>query len=236
MANFNLFGPKILEIEGGFVNHPNDPGGATNMGITWGTYQQWADELGAPNTFAAFQNMDEDTALTIYELGYWDAIQGDAIQNQSVAEIICDARINHPGTAVRIAQLLLQVAPDNVMGPITLAALNAANPQWFVNEYRKARESYYYYRANAGDEAPQGIDYAGWANVFAQWGIDQYNSMQVFLQGWLNRLDHFPYARIAGGAIATMLLLAWYFQKRESKIAGRKHRMNLHKNQKRRNA
>ena len=55
MANFNDAVKKVLDAEGGFVNHPNDPGGATNFGITLNTYQTWMrKKTGNPNYLSYF--------------------------------------------------------------------------------------------------------------------------------------------------------------------------------------
>jgi lysozyme family protein len=208
MANFDIFFPKILAAEGGFVNHPADPGGATNMGITLSTWQQWAPRLGKIANINTLKALSIEDAKTIYKQGFWDRVQGDLIKDQNVAEIIADARINHPATSARIPQRLLNLATDNIVGPATLAAINKANPAKLYNEIREARLHYYNYRAGNLKDVPK-----EWANFFQSFGIKSDSSFMVFLNGWRNRIiRHFPpmaVAAIGGGLILSAI--AFFF-------------------------
>ena len=64
----------VLEHEGGYVNHPKDPGGRTNMGITQRTYQNF---YGRPVTEEEMKTMPRRDAAEIYKSMYWDEIRGD---------------------------------------------------------------------------------------------------------------------------------------------------------------
>jgi len=66
----------VLQWEGGFVNDPRDPGGATNMGVTRATLSRWR---GRPVSVAEVQRLTRDEATKIYRARYWAPISGDAL-------------------------------------------------------------------------------------------------------------------------------------------------------------
>ena len=74
--NFDAILSAVLQFEGGFVNDPRDPGGATNRGITQRTLSQ---RLGRKATVTEVRNLSRETAADIYRKLYWDAIGGDTL-------------------------------------------------------------------------------------------------------------------------------------------------------------
>lgn len=174
MAKFDLAIPHTLAWEGGLVNHPNDPGGLTNRGITIGTFLKFAKPvLGINATEANLINLTIDQAKKIYKVAYWDSITGDVINSQDVANIYFDMRVNAGTNAVRLMQSSLRemgylVTVDSVHGPQTLQAINNAPPVELYTLYKANRIKYYQAIATARP------------------------SLQVFLKGWLNRVASFP--------------------------------------------
>ena len=76
-ANFFKSLELVLKHEGGFVDHPEDPGGATNKGITHKTY---SDFLGRPlEDVSELKNIPDEHVELIYKQGYWDKIKGDQL-------------------------------------------------------------------------------------------------------------------------------------------------------------
>lgn len=75
-SNFDACLKFTLQYEGGFVNHPRDPGGATNLGITRATLARWR---GRPVTVSEVRNLKRDEAAAIYRKWYWDAVGGDTL-------------------------------------------------------------------------------------------------------------------------------------------------------------
>jgi len=71
---FNEVMHHIFKYEGGFVNHPQDPGGATNMGITIGTLEGWRKK---PVHVSDVRNLTKAEAMQIYKANYWDKVRGD---------------------------------------------------------------------------------------------------------------------------------------------------------------
>ena len=87
MADAKKLIPFILKWEGGFANHPNDKGGATNKGITIATFRQY---MGQDATVEQLKAMTDEQWETIFKKGFWFPFKGDYITNQSIANICVD--------------------------------------------------------------------------------------------------------------------------------------------------
>jgi len=117
MATLNLEQSlkQLLGNEGGFVDHPADPGGATNFGIT----QRVARAHGFTGDM---RNLPLGTALSIYKSDYWDPIKADQLPD-ALRFHVFDAAVNSgPGQAVKWLQSAAGITVDGVIGPKTLAA------------------------------------------------------------------------------------------------------------------
>lgn len=193
MANFTTAYNLVADAEGGYQNHPNDTGNynsrgqlvGTNWGISAPVYEKYT---GRPPSAEDMRNMSAATAKSIYKNAFWDDIRGDEIQNQAVANIFFDGRVNHGRTGTKIIQKVLGIPQDGKVGRQTLQAINRANPEQLYIAYREARRAFYYELA---DSRP---------------------SLSVFLQGWLNRLATFNEytggaVAIGGGAALALLIL-----------------------------
>ena len=117
--------PKILVHEGGWANHPKDPGGATMKGVTQRVYDGYRRNKKRPLQSVQFISTGE--LQEIYRKQYWDAIQGDDLP-QGVDYVVFDGAVNSgPGQSIKWLQRALQPyykgAIDGVIGQGTLAAL-----------------------------------------------------------------------------------------------------------------
>ncbi|WP_072532343.1 glycoside hydrolase family 108 protein [Bacteroides ilei] len=130
MADINVLVPLILKWEGGFVNDPDDLGGATNMGVTLATYRQYrkSRKLPAP-TVDDLKNLSREEWTDILKTYYWDRWQADRIRDQSVANILVDWVWASGVYGIRIPQQILDVTADGIVGKNTLAALHSYSPQ-----------------------------------------------------------------------------------------------------------
>jgi lysozyme family protein len=169
MADFEKSIPHILKWEGGYVNHPADPGGATNRGIILSLFKQYAKALGLPPTVDALKTITEDQAKFIYREHFWNAMKGDEINDQQLATMIFDAFVNQGYRGLKLAQREAGVETDGNIGPKSIQAFNGAAPAVLFDGIKDARKEYY-------------IDLA-----------DKKPSMAVFLRGWLNRVNSFVY-------------------------------------------
>jgi lysozyme family protein len=91
MASFDLFLPMLLKFEGGYVDDPDDPGGETNKGVTMAVFRGCSQSLlGVAPTSDNLKALTDAQAGIIYKALYWDKIQGDGINLQDLANIVCD--------------------------------------------------------------------------------------------------------------------------------------------------
>lgn len=122
--NFDRALALILELEGGFVDHPSDPGGATNLGITRATV---AKSRGRPASVADVKALSEAEAASIYRRFYWDAVRGNELPAGLDLAVFDFAVNSGPPRAIRSLQAVLGTAQDGRIGPKTLAAAAATD-------------------------------------------------------------------------------------------------------------
>lgn len=112
--------------EGGFVDHPRDPGGATDRGITQATFDAWNRQHGRPAR--PVRGISRAEALDILGAQYLDTVRFDDLPS-GVDYAVADYAVNSgPGRAARVLQRVLGVTVDGVVGAQTLAALTQRDP------------------------------------------------------------------------------------------------------------
>lgn len=144
---------EIVAREGGYVNDPDDPGGATNFGVTIHTMRRLGLDLDRDGTVTAqdVRQLSRSQAVEIFVPHYFIRPR-IADSPRPLQATVFDMYVNAGSNAVRILQRLLrdmriEVAVDGVIGPQTLAATRqgmAAAPDHFVDAYGIARRNYYY--------------------------------------------------------------------------------------------
>lgn len=169
MADFEQSIGIILKHEGGFVNHPSDPGGATNRGITFNLFKQYAKSLELSDDIYSLKVLTEDQAKFIYREHFWNPMRGNDIINQNIADILFDGYVNMGGKAIKLMQKEAGAEADGTIGPGSLQAINNANARILFQGYKDARIKFY---KDLAEKKPK---------------------LQVFLKGWLNRINSFEY-------------------------------------------
>lgn len=128
--NFAKCLKEVLKHEGGWADHPKDPGGATMKGITIGTYRQWK---GRPVTKAELRAISDAEVAAIYRRNYWNKVRGDDLPS-GLDLVAFDAAVNSgPARGARWLQTALGVAADGMIGPKTIAAAQSADPETVIN-------------------------------------------------------------------------------------------------------
>lgn len=134
--NFDKCLGYVLHHEGGFVDHPADPGGATNLGCTKASWEKW---IGASCTVDDIRALTAADVTPLYRQKYWDKVKGDELPS-GVDYCVFDTAINSgPGRASKFLQEAISVPVDGVIGPITMAAICAADPRQVIDAYSAAR-------------------------------------------------------------------------------------------------
>lgn len=134
-ANFAAALAGVLEHEGGFVNHPADPGGATNLGVTLGTARRLGIDVdGDGDTdIIDIKLLKPADAAKVYRSEYWNKVRGDDLPS-GVDYAVFDFAVNSgPSRAAKYLQALVGVAQDGAIGPKTLAAVEAYDPAKLVD-------------------------------------------------------------------------------------------------------
>lgn len=115
--------PHLFRHEGGYADHPSDPGGATNHGITRATLAAWR---GRAVSKAEVRALTRAEAAAIYRARYWDAVKADLLP-AGIDYAVFDAAVNSgPARAAKWLQAAVRVPQDGIVGPVTLAAARTA--------------------------------------------------------------------------------------------------------------
>ena len=137
--NFEKALASVLHHEGGFVNHPKDPGGITNLGCTKRVWEEW---VGHPVTEQAMRDLKPADVAPLYKQKYWDKVSGDHLP-AGIDYAVFDTAINSgPGRAVKLLQACVGAEVDGVLGPNSLKAVNAFDVETLISDYSKRRLSF----------------------------------------------------------------------------------------------
>lgn len=166
MAKAEKLIPKLLRWEGGFVNDPDDAGGATNKGVTIATFRKF---YGEDATIEQLKRITDDQWMHIFKVGYWDKYKADDIKDQSIANLCVDWLYNSGITAIKRVQKIVGVVDDGIVGPKTIEAINTKASRSLFYQIRAARIA------------------------FVETIARNKPSQRKFLQGWKNRILSFEY-------------------------------------------
>ena len=138
--NFEKSLELVLQHEGGYINHPSDPGGMTNLGVT---QRVWEDYVGHKVDEATMRSLTKEMVSPLYRKQYWDAVHGD--QLPSGADYLAfDFSVNAGAfRSIKTLQRALNITADGVIGPVTLKAIQDANAEEFINNFTNAKEVFY---------------------------------------------------------------------------------------------
>lgn len=141
-----------------FVNNPSDHGGPTRYGITLNTLSRY---MGHAAQLQDVQNISMATVTAIYQKLYWGPIKAAQIQDQRLATALFDVAVLSGNTAaVKMIQACVDVAIDGAMGPATLAAINAQDPQALL--LAMSLKACTYFQAIALRDSSQAQFLTGW--------------------------------------------------------------------------
>jgi lysozyme family protein len=111
---------QVLKYEGGYVDHPQDPGGPTNKGITQAVYDSWRKSQNLPTQ--TVRNIADSEVAAIYKNLYWDRVSGDNLPS-GVDFAVFDYAVNSGvSRAAKTLQAVVGVTQDGQIGPQTIQA------------------------------------------------------------------------------------------------------------------
>ena len=166
MQNVREIAEEIVVREGGYVNDPDDPGGATNFGVTIHTMRRLRLDLDDDGDVDAqdVKRLTKDQAVDIFVRHYFDKPRISELPATLHATVF-DMFVNAGGNAIKILQRLLrqmgfELSVDGALGPQTIGAAVAAYeraPKHFADAYGIARRNYYF---RVADRRPASRKYA----------------------------------------------------------------------------
>ena len=139
-ANYDKCLEAILHHEGGYVNHPKDPGGETNLGVTKRVYEEWGGTKD-------MKELTVEDVAPIYKKNYWDKIKADSLPS-GLDLCVFDFGVNAgPGRAAKYLQGQIGTMADGGIGPNTLAKLEEylkfTPVEQAIKTYQESRQDYY---------------------------------------------------------------------------------------------
>lgn len=177
MSSFDIAIPVILKHEGGYVNNPNDPGGATNYGISLRFLADYPD-IGDfdhdgdvdINDIAAMTQAD---AVNIYRAAWWDKFGYERINDQTIATKVFDLSVNMGAKRAHIILQTalnkafgLQIPTEGNLGPMTCGAINSATDgegeQQLLDVF--CEETWGFYQRLIAKKPTLGVFAKGWKN------------------------------------------------------------------------
>lgn len=172
---FHKISKIILRHEGGYINDPDDPGGATNKGIAWNTWKAYAQiDINVEPTLENLKKLSNKDAEIIYRKRYWEPKGFCKLQNDKVGLMVYDWTITSGGAAKKIQELLNKEFAQKLtvtrrIDISTIDALNNIdNQQKLLEQIMEIRKSYYKNLAYKNGKA---------------------TALKKYLKGWLNRVD-----------------------------------------------
>jgi lysozyme family protein len=138
--NWNEAFSLMLASEGGYVHHPSDPGGRTNLGVTQATWENW---VGRESDEAEMRGLTPEKVKPLYKKKYWDAVRVDVLP-PGISYLCFDFAVNAGvGRSIKTLQTAVGVTPDGGFGPITMAAVQAVDPIELIERFSQAKEDFY---------------------------------------------------------------------------------------------
>ena len=138
--NFDHCMEMLLKHEGGYVNHPKDPGGRTNLGVTQRVYEAW---VGRKVTEQEMKDLTPEDVKPIYRANYWDAVWGDHLPS-GVDWSVFDWAVNSgPARATKALQRIVGAVSDGVVGPKTMQAVMDMDPVKIIDMMYEERQRFY---------------------------------------------------------------------------------------------
>ncbi len=138
--NFDKCLEMLLHHEGGFVNHPRDPGGVTNLGVTLRVYERW---VGKKISEQDMRSLTPADVAPIYKNEYWKRCKCDDLPS-GVDWCVFDWAVNSGvGRSAKALQGIIGATQDGGIGPKTLKLIEEHEPKELIEKMHDKRQGFY---------------------------------------------------------------------------------------------
>jgi len=147
-SNWKQAFEQMLASEGGFTDDTRDPGnalpdgraGSTMLGVT---QYNWEQHIGHQVTHDQMRKLTPADVEPLYKKKYWDAVRADELPS-GIDYMVFDMGVNAgPGRAIKLLQSAVGVPADGGLGPISMAAVLAADPVELIEKFSAEKEAFY---------------------------------------------------------------------------------------------
>jgi lysozyme family protein len=130
----------MLSSEGGYVDHPSDPGGRTNLGVTQAVWENW---IGHVSGEKEMRSLTPEMVKPIYKKKYWDACRCDELPS-GVDYLVFDFAVNAGvGRSIKTLQKVFGVTIDGAIGPKTLQAVTFSDANDLIKKFSDEKVRFY---------------------------------------------------------------------------------------------
>ena len=130
----------LLKHEGGFVNHPEDPGGATNLGVTKRVMQKF---LGRAVSMGEMKALTPEDVKPVYKKLYADKVRFDDLPSGLDWAVLDWAVNSGPGGAAKALQKIINAKQDGAIGPKTLQAVANFDASETIEKLHSSQQKFY---------------------------------------------------------------------------------------------
>jgi lysozyme family protein len=148
ISNWDQAFKQMLKSEGGFTDDERDNGnklpdgrkGSTMLGVT---QFNWEQHVGHQVTHDDMRKLTPTDVEPLYKKKYWDVVRADELPS-GIDYLVFDMGVNAgPGRSIKLLQTAVGVTPDGGFGPMTMAAVQAADPTKLIEDFSQAKEAFY---------------------------------------------------------------------------------------------
>jgi lysozyme family protein len=130
----------VLKHEGGYINHKDDPGGMTNLGVTKKVWEEW---VGHEVDEKAMRALTPALVAPMYEMKYWRTSYCEKLPRGLDLLVFSMAVNAGSGRSVKLLQDAIGVVADGIIGPRTMAKISEANVETLIDSFSEARRQFY---------------------------------------------------------------------------------------------
>ena len=139
-GNFKECLDLVLKSEGGYINHPSDPGGRTNLGVT---QRVWQEYTGHEADEKEMRSLTPEKVAPLYEQKYWRPCYGEVLP-RGLDFVVFSMGVNAgPGRSVKLLQQSIGCVPDGIIGPTTRELISSSNTATLIAKFSETRREYY---------------------------------------------------------------------------------------------